>query len=354
MDYQLILNTTIGLWGCSKTAVRDVLSRYKNKHVDVLISSPGGYLDAGLDIMQQFKDHGDVTAYISGFTASAATVAAMGAKKIVMGKYSFFLVHKCSNYIDAWGTYNADQIQKLIDELIANKNENDKIDIVLAQLYADRCGKTVSEILNVLTEGKWLNATEALELGLIDEISDNDKKLNLSLADKARFINMELPIEGITFEDDSTPSWFSRFIASLTSKKKEDNTGTTEKTEQLDKQNDNGDNSNNKITMKKKFTSVGKVLEKDFSTADDGTVAITGDEMQKVEDHIASLESSVAEKDDTIAERDSTIANLNTQIENLKKGPGAEDSEIVNTDETEAFDVVTRSKEMYNDVKDLL
>ena len=139
MNYHLILNTTIGCWNCSKTAVREALSRYKDKPVNVLISSPGGFLDDGLNIMQQFRDHGDVTAYISGFTASAATVAAMGAKKIVMGKYSFFLVHKCSNFIDAWGSYNADQIQKLIDELTANKKENDKIDVVLAQLYADRC-----------------------------------------------------------------------------------------------------------------------------------------------------------------------------------------------------------------------
>ena len=97
MDYQLYLNTTIGCWNCSKTAVREVLARHKNKPVNVLISSPGGLLDDGLDIMQQFKDHGDVTAYISGFTASAATVAAMGAKKIVMGKYSFFLA-RCILY----------------------------------------------------------------------------------------------------------------------------------------------------------------------------------------------------------------------------------------------------------------
>ena len=106
--------------------------------------------------------------------------------------------------------------------------------------------------------------------------------------------------------------------------------------------------------MKKKFNSVGKVLGKeDFDTTAEGTVAITGDEMQKVEDHVTSLESSVAEKDATIAERDSTIADLNTQIENLKKGAGAEDSEIVKTNENEDFDVVTRSKEMYNGVKDL-
>ena len=152
MNYHLILNTTIGCWNCSKTYVREVLSRYKDKPVNVLISSPGGLLDDGLDIMRQFKDHGDVTAYISGFTASAATVAAMGAKKIVMGKYSFFLVHKCSNFIDAWGSYNADQIQKLIDDLTANKKENDKIDVVLAQLYADRCGKPISDILSVLNQ----------------------------------------------------------------------------------------------------------------------------------------------------------------------------------------------------------
>ena len=111
MDYQLILNTTIGCWNSSKTFVREILSRHKGRPVNVLISSPGGLLDDGLDIMRQFRDHGDVTVYISGFTASAATVAAMGAKKIVMGKYSFFLVHKCSNFIDARGSYNAVQIK---------------------------------------------------------------------------------------------------------------------------------------------------------------------------------------------------------------------------------------------------
>lgn len=345
MDYQLYLNTTIGFWNSSKTAVREVLAKHKNKPVNVLISSPGGLLDDGIDIMQQFKDHGDVTVYISGFTASAATVAAMGAKKIVMGKYSFFLVHKCSNFIDAWGSFNADQIQKLIEDLEANKKENDKIDVVLAQLYADRCGKPISEILNVLKEGKWLNATEALELGLIDEISTEDKKQNLSLADKDRFVNMGLPVEQLNFGEDEAPSWFSRFLASFNGKKKE-NATTPE---------DNGDKSNNNSTqMKKKFNSVGKVLGKeDFGTADDGTVAITGDEMQKVEDHVASLESTIADRDTTIAERDSTITDLQTQIENLKNGAGAENSEIVKTDENEDFDVVTRSKEMYNGVKDL-
>jgi len=339
MDYQLILNTTIGCWNCSKTFVREILSRHKGRPVNVLISSPGGLLDDGLDIMRQFRDHGDVTVYISGFTASAATVAAMGAKKIVMGKYSFFLVHKCSNFIDAWGSYNADQIQKLIEDLTANKKENDKIDVVLAQLYADRCGKPISEILNVLKEGKWLNATEALALGFIDEISDDDKKQNLSLADKDRFLNMELPIDNLTFEDD-TPSWFSRFIASFSGKKNEEHYIP-----------DNGDKSNNNHLMKKKFNSIGKLLDKeDFTVADNGIVAISNDEMQKVEEHLAGLENSLASKDNDIATRDTRISELEEQVENLKKQPADDTKESVTTEDVND-DYIKRSKEMFNDVK---
>ena len=85
MDYQLILDYVIGYGNCSKSYVRDVLAQHKGKPVNVLISSYGGLLSDGLDIMQHFRDHGDVTVYISGFTASAATVAAMGEKKVFMG-----------------------------------------------------------------------------------------------------------------------------------------------------------------------------------------------------------------------------------------------------------------------------
>lgn len=46
-----------------------------------------------------------------------------------------------SNWVDAWGQYNADQIQQLIDELKENKLQNDKFDLVLANMYAAKCNK---------------------------------------------------------------------------------------------------------------------------------------------------------------------------------------------------------------------
>ena len=58
--------------------------------------------------------------------------------------------------MDAWGNYNADQIQQLIDDLKANKLENDKMDLVLANLYANKCKKKVDDILPILKEGRCL------------------------------------------------------------------------------------------------------------------------------------------------------------------------------------------------------
>ena len=202
MNYQLILDYNIGLWGYSKQYVRNVLASFKGKHVDVKISSLGGDMDHGLDIRQQFIDHGDVTVYLSGFVASAATIIAMGAKRIVMSKYAMFLVHKCSNFIDAWGNYNADEMQQLIDQLEANKKENDKIDVVLANMYASKCGRKVSEILDILKEGRWLSADEALNYGFIDEISEmeGESKLNYTPDTERKFNALGISTKGLTID----------------------------------------------------------------------------------------------------------------------------------------------------------
>ena len=130
MTYNLNIDDYIGRWGYSKQYVRNQLAGLKGKPVNVRISSLGGAVDDGLDIRQQFVDHGNVTAYLYGLVASSATIAALGAKKVCISRYCLFLVHKVSNWVDAWGQYNADQIQQLIDELKENKLQNDKFDPV--------------------------------------------------------------------------------------------------------------------------------------------------------------------------------------------------------------------------------
>ena len=58
---------------------------------------------------------------------------------------------------------NEDQISDLITHLEKVKDENEKMTLVAAKAYADRSGKPVLEILNLMKEEKWLTADEAKE-----------------------------------------------------------------------------------------------------------------------------------------------------------------------------------------------
>lgn len=344
MTYQLTIDDFIGRWGYSKQYVRNQLASYKGKHVDVKISSYGGDLDHGLDIRQQFLDHGDVTVYLSGFVASSATVIAMGAKRVIMSKYAMFLVHKCSNFIDAWGSYNADQMQKLIDDLTANKKENDKIDVVLANMYAARCGKKVSEILDILRDGRWLTAQEALDLGFIDEISDDPDgtKLNFTPDVEAKFNAFGLSTLGLKNEDEQPQS------------PKEDSKGllkrvmdsifpTSKHTPKKDSTPD--------MSEKHNFKAVERVLKLDSITpGTDGNVAVSADQLHSVNAHIETLETSAAEKENTIKERDAKIKELTDQVEALKKAPADETTDIEDDGEGSSFS----ASAMYDHFKSIL
>ena len=171
MKYQISITGYIGSW--TKFMVRDILNNNKGKHVDVAIDSPGGAVSAGLAICQMFKDHGDVTVdFQAGFSASAATICAMGAKKIRMNKYSLLLVHKCSTEQFVWSALNEEEIGSLIEQLQKQQEDQQKIDNIIANVYCDRSGKKHEDIIKVMSEAKWHTVDECIDLGLVDESMD--------------------------------------------------------------------------------------------------------------------------------------------------------------------------------------
>ena len=325
MHYQLTIDDAIGSWGYSKQYVRNILAGYRGKHVDVRISSLGGDLDHGLDIRQQFVDHGDITVYITGFTASAATVIAMGAKKVCMSRYAMMLVHKCSNFIDAWGYYNADEMAALIESLEANKQENDRIDVVLATMYAEKCGKKIPDILDTLKAGRWLTASEALALGLIDEITEDAgaDKMDFSADMRRKFNAFGLP---------PVPS---------------EPAGTSDP----DTNNDQPD------MEKQSFAAVEKFLKLDGITPDkDGYVSVTAGQFASLSDRLGSLESDLAKAASEISEKDTEIARLTAQVAALKSSP-AEDSPEIRDDASGGASgdgQKLSAKDLFNSIKDCL
>lgn len=95
MDYSISIDSHIGPWGYSKNYIRSQMSGLKNKPVNVRVSSLGGSVDDALDIRQQFLDHGNVTCYLYGYVASAATILATGAKKTCMSSMHSTLFIRC-------------------------------------------------------------------------------------------------------------------------------------------------------------------------------------------------------------------------------------------------------------------
>ena len=346
MDYQIIIDDYIGDWwlGTDKRSIRRQLARHKDEHVDVKISSLGGSLDDGLDIRQQFIDHGDVTAHLHGFVASAATVLAMGAKHIVMGKYALFLVLQCSNEVFEWGQMNATDLQSLIDRLQKNKEDNEKIDGVLAAMYASRCkNHSQEELLDLLKESKWLTAQEALDWGFIDEIAEDDVAPEMTNALARKFNAAGLPLTGLEIQPDSTAFGFHTVLESLKAIK--DMLTPKNKLAACD------DTSTKLVIMDKKFTTVASLLNLEAIAITDGSATLTADQLQAIEDRLNELQSQHQADADTIAERDKTISGLEAQVKNLQQAPADTTAKV---DEASADNRPMNSKEMFNQIKDLI
>lgn len=171
--YDIYINGNIG-WPFSAEYVRGELEKLDGAHAEVLISSLGGSVLDALQIRQLFADHGDVTVHLHGFVASAATIIAMGAREVRMGRYALMLVHRCSNWVDTWGMMNAEEIEQAIRSLNRDKEDLEVIDRVVASIYADRCHKKVEDCAAMMQEARWMTADECLEHGLVDKIESDE------------------------------------------------------------------------------------------------------------------------------------------------------------------------------------
>lgn len=173
MKYDIYINADIG-WPISYEYVRSELSKLEGQDVNVYVSSLGGSLVHALKIRRLFIDHGRVTCHLHGFVASAATILATGAKRVLMGRHALYLAHLNSLPVDLWGYHNTEDIERAIEELQNNKLDLDKIDSTVAGIYAARGSKTAEEFHAIMAKGLWLNAEEVLALGLADELAEDD------------------------------------------------------------------------------------------------------------------------------------------------------------------------------------
>lgn len=222
MKYDIYIDGEISrYWGVNAAYVKDALKDIKDEQpISVYISSLGGDVNEALKIRQIFIDRkGKVTAYIYGFTASAATIIATGADEIVQSNAALQLVHQASQWVDTFGQMNKEQIAEAIRKLQEQAEDLATVDGVIASLYVTRYGLTEAEAKELMTAARWLDAKTCKEKGLCDRIIEakDDKPAKEAQAHaKDRFAAMGLPPA-----PEQTENSFTNLTENNTMEKKE-------------------------------------------------------------------------------------------------------------------------------------
>ena len=315
--YDLYLTGTVG-WSITAGYVKYVLDNSKGKPVTVAISSLGGYVDTGLQIYELFKNHGDVTVEFLGMSASSATFMAMGAKNIRMAKNALILIHNSMTWVGEYGSRNKEQIDECIKRLKFQRDQLSTIDDILAQIYADRNGKSVEDVKAKMKVAAWIKAADAVEFGIVDEVIDAVK------VDSATPQN----VKNIIINDMGLPPLPSGFNPESG---EETPAGVIQKAMDLLKGLKNSFANNQDSKMIKIFASTMALLAiKDgFQPNEQGDIVLTQDQMKKIDDQLKSQDEACKAAKTTIdkmkAEIDklkSSIASKDEEIKNLKEGPG--------------------------------
>jgi ATP-dependent protease ClpP protease subunit len=304
----IVIDGPIGQYSFSKQFMRNELSGQSKNPVLIKISSLGGSVDDALNIYDQFIEHGNVTAELSAFVASSATLISLGAKTVRMNENSFYLIHKAMNWVDEWGSMNEDEIDALITKLETQKQQLAKVTLQLAKMYVKKTCKSLDEIINLMKQQTWLTAEEAKTWGFVDEVFVPEVAVNFleNLQMVAMINSSGYPdpprksvgsINSLTSDLDEE-SMFDRIWNRITNKQKE----VTPK---------------NKTEMKTQFLNVNKVLTVDSleSTADG--VFLNETQLEAIENRLALDQQIIEERDTANTAHDAAIAERDTANTNL-------------------------------------
>lgn len=144
----------------------------QTKRIKVRINSIGGSVLDGYSIVSAILNSSvPVDTYIDGLAASTAGFIAIAGKKCYMMDYGTMMLHNPSG------------------------GEREVLDLVkntITTIYSNRTSKTAEEISEMMDKETWLSATEAVNMGLVDEVIPSTKKIKIkkeSLQDLALVYN---------------------------------------------------------------------------------------------------------------------------------------------------------------------
>ena len=139
--------------------------------IELHVTSPGGDVreaEAIYSALLNYKKKDKrIKAYLSGVVASAATYMVMAADEIIAHPNVQFMIH------NAWMGVQGNK-----EQLIEAAEFLEGIDKGIAAIYLTRTKASADVITEMMKVETWLSASNALELGFIDSISDELEAVN--------------------------------------------------------------------------------------------------------------------------------------------------------------------------------
>ena len=140
--------------------IQSALDTANGEEVTLLINSPGGSVPVGVEIYSMMRRYrGTTTALIQGVSASAATLASMGCKKIIAEPGALLCYHNPG--LTADGT--AKDHRRAAGSL-------DNVKDAIINVYMTRTGKSREEVSDLMDQDLMISPQQALEYGLIDAV----------------------------------------------------------------------------------------------------------------------------------------------------------------------------------------
>ncbi len=164
-EAEIYIYDEIGYWGVTANDFISDLRDIKSSKIALHINSPGGDVFDGIAIYNAIARHkAEVTVWIDGIAASAASFIAMAGDEVVMSPHSQMMIHEASGLVIG----PADDMRKMAD-LLDKSSDN------IAAIYAKRTEGTVPEWRARMKDESWFSDSEAVEAGLADRVDGEEE-----------------------------------------------------------------------------------------------------------------------------------------------------------------------------------
>jgi len=165
----------------SKKALRrlEFLAKESNEPIHVILNSVGGSVYNGMlvyDTMAKLAKAGiEIICEARGLAASMGSILLQAGTTRIATPNTRFLIHEVSDFM--WG--KTSEIKDQVEELA-------KVNKMMVDILAERTGRSADEIHKVWhKKDVWMSAEEAQRFGLIDQISEGNPKLALTVREYA-------------------------------------------------------------------------------------------------------------------------------------------------------------------------